>query len=173
MKRTFKNQMSIGATNTPQPLVGTTLTALINAGAGAANVAVADSTLFAVNDLCIVGAGTAAAETVKITGIPDATHISVSTANAHANGAFVQLSLAISSLYVQREDGDAAALYIGSSINMTATAYLISKLVGVAALTQPEEFSDNLILPDKKENLQEYWVYGTLNTVYTVSCGIS
>jgi hypothetical protein len=182
MKLTFPQQ-SIAATNTAQPAVGTTLTAAIAPSTipvGGSpipqSVAVASSAVFKKGWKAVIGAGTANQEVVDVVGIPDATHITIANLRAHSNGEFAQPHYPISSFFLQRVDGDTTPMWVGSSnlgSGATPTTGIMAKLTGVAASSQPQEFSSANNYGANPTNISEYWVYGTAATVYNVSLDVT
>jgi len=168
MKRTFPQQ-AIGATNTPQPVFSTTLTANLAASPTPQSIAVASSVGFKVRDKVSLGPGTATFEQADIVAIVDGTHITVIVTKAHTSGDFVGLNFPLANLYVQTKDGNSASLYVGNSPLMTDALWCISQLTKVAAAAQPVDFYDAQIYGANPGNLNEYWVYGTMGDKYTVS----
>lgn len=181
MRRAFR-YFSIGATNVAQPLIFTTLTAAVPAGtSGVQTYAVADSSVFQPNDWAIIGSSAGGdEERVLVTSIVDATHIKVVRRDnngvfiAHANGAFIRLSMACATVYVQTKDGNAAAIFVGTQGVTTAGVNATKKLQQVALAAQPTEFLDtfNADSGPNPIDVGEVWVAGTLNDQYLPSFGV-
>jgi hypothetical protein len=178
--RAFK-YVTIGTTNTAQPLIGTTLTAAVNPpGPTASQIAVsdqlttlpvADSSFFLNGDWVMLDVG-ANEERVIIQTVPDGTHIQVKgMAKAHANGTFVRLAVLTNDLYIQPKDGNTASLYVGTSSALTnAGAFAIKQLTKVTAGTQPNDFYINRGTGlGNPEDLGQYWIVGTNPDQYLAS----
>jgi len=170
---TFK-KYTIAATGTPQPLVGTTLSAAAPASPGPITVAVADASPW---DIYSLGFGAASfpliyavfdvgsfQERARVLKVVDGTHITVDQLNfAHASGKYVRLGAAVNSTYVQTTDGNTGNfLYIGNSPNMAKATmtYCIAKLAKVAALSQPTEFSDTRTFGANPSDASNWWIDG-------------
>ena len=166
MKRQFPQQ-TLGVT-LPQPVFGTTLGAATFPSAEPVSILVASSAIFEIGDRVKVGAGSATPEMAEIVQIADGTHITIATAKAHANGAFVQLSYPLSSFYLQTLDGATGHYYVGKGSAVDSTHY-IAKLVKVAADVQPVEFSDAQIYGGNPGSSEEWWINGTAGDKYAAS----
>lgn len=182
-QRAFK-YFTIAAGGTPQPLVGTTLTAAVVAQVtvpstspsdALSTLPVADSSMFLNGDWVILDStGAAGEERVQVFTVPDGTHIQVKGMKSnHANGAFVRLAQLMNSVYVQAKDGNVGALFIGtSSALVKATgAFVIAKLVQVAAGVQPVEFSSTRSGLANCDDLGQLWIDGTTADSYLPSIG--
>lgn len=176
-QRTFK-YFTIVSGGTPQPLVGTTLSAALTAPLNpdtAVNAAVADSSMFLNGDWVVLEVdGAALEERVKVFNVPDSTHIKlVGVKNSHASGAIVRLGTAINSLFVQSKDGNAAPLFIGTSSAMVKAigAFVIAKIVQVAAGTQPTELDSTRSGLANPDTMGQLWIDGTTSDSYLVSVG--
>src|SRR6185437_3074586 len=124
MQRTFSLR-TITAGGTPQPLIGTTISAPVGPftsgpSSPSISVPVVDSSIFLVGDRVIVQTVTATkAESCKVVSIPDGTHIAVDNlANARVSGDVVSLALPVNSVYVQCNPGNTGAIFIGTAPNM-------------------------------------------------------
>lgn len=192
MNRSFK-YFTIQAGGTPQPLVGSYLTAAVTAAqVAAANVngnimvpialAVADSSMFKQGDyLSVVDPGTYAMERVIVTSVPAGGNQVVVTGlqNTHPGGAYgvgawVALASLAQGIYLQGKDGNAGTLYLGTSPQMvTATGtYMMTQLKTAAAGSQPNQFATSLQGPANTEAVNEYWIDGTTGDSYLASIGV-
>lgn len=179
MLRTTK-YFSIATTGTAQPLIGTTL----GAAAGPNSnpdvpfiLQVADSSMFNGNgDWCIVGAPSAGQERLMVTGVVDGTHIQVKGVlkNSYASGAFVRLSVQVNSTYVQTQDGNAAAIFIGTADSMSTSTFAlcVAKLQNVPSGVQPTEWSDGRSGLANADDCGELWVSGTSGDKYAPTLGV-
>jgi len=179
--RAFK-YFSIGATNTPQPLIGTALSAAVTPPTSVppaiadalTTLPVTDSSMFLAGDWAMLDAsGAAAEERVQVYIVPNGTSIKVKgMLNAHASGASVRLAVLANDIYIQPADGNSAALYVGnsSSLSTTTGAFAIKKLIQTAGGTQPQEFYvSRRAAGANPEDIGQYWIAGTLNDKYLAS----
>src|SRR5277367_3283863 len=122
-QRAFK-YFSIAAGGTPQPLVGTTLTAAVVPPSNVKDPATAltllpvvDSSMFLNGDwMMLDSTGAPGEERVQVFSVPNGTSIQVKgMLQPHASGAFVRLAVLTNSLYIQTLDGNTGAIYIGTS----------------------------------------------------------
>jgi hypothetical protein len=183
MQRTFK-AFSITSGGTPQPLIGTRLTA--NAGPSATNntisIAVADSSMFQKGDWVLiqsVDGTTRPGERQLVFSVPDGTHIVLNAlSQAYVGGAFgtgdwVILANLVNSVYVQTVDGNAAAIFVGTTgMNKAGSVKVIAKLENVASGTQPVDFSNDRHVGANPETLGQYFVDGTTSDSYVPSVGV-
>jgi hypothetical protein len=184
-KRAFKS-FAIQAGGTPQPLVGTHLTASVvpgptdPQGESSVTLPIADSSMFSVGDRAyIVEVGLTLAEARMVLKVPNSTSIVVKglknqhTGGAFGTGAFVALQINVNTVYVQTINGNAAGLYIGLQGLVKATfAQVIALLQPIAAPGQPIEFSDAQNFgPDTSES-SDYWVDGNTGDSYLPSFGL-
>ena len=177
---------TITAGGTPQPLVGTTLSAATVANPGVAvKIAVADASVF---DVHMLGTATAynpgcyatvdvgsVEEMVRVLQINDSTHITVDgLKNAHASGVYIRLNMPINSTYIQTINANAAGIYIGRSPNMVKASFLfcVSILQAVGAGLQPVDFSDGRFNSFNPGNAADWWVDGTTGDGYLPSFGV-
>jgi hypothetical protein len=155
MQRTFA-YYSITA-NKPQPLLGSFVTAAVAAG---------DNAVITVNDITPFVSGQGGNWTAPYVKLVEAdgtkeercTVVKVDVANkkitvtnlANARiagglgtASFIMLATNVQGIYIQPLDGNAAALFIGTSPLMSSTtgAFCIAKLVQVAAGVQPIDLS--------------------------------
>ena len=134
--RAFK-YYTIQAGGTPQPVIGTYLTAAVTASQAAAatsvggdyhnpvTLTVADSSMFVGSTWAnLVDPSTYAVERVTVNSVPDATHVIVQglqhahPGGAYGTGAWVALGDFAQSLYIQGLDGNTGALYVGVAPQM-------------------------------------------------------
>jgi hypothetical protein len=182
-QRTFK-AFTIISGGTPQPLIGTRLTA--NAGPAATNntikIAVADSSMFQKGDWALlqsVDGTTRPGARHKVFSVPDSTHIVLnSLEQAYVGGAFgtgdwVILANLVNSVYVQTVDGNAAALFLGTTgMNTTGSVNVIAKLENVSSGTQPVDFENDRNVGANPESLGQYFIDGTTSDSYVPSVGV-
>lgn len=181
---------TIQAGGTPQPLIGTHLTAaLTQQQVTAANprehnnpitLTVSDSSMFAgFNWLNVIDPGTFATEKAMILSVPTATTVQVQgLKNAHPGGAYgtgswVALAGFAQNIYVQGLDGNAGALYFGVSPQMVKATgvFVLAKTQAVTTGTQPYEFSTSRQGLSDTETLSQYWIDGTTGDSYLPSIG--
>lgn len=179
-QRAFK-YFTITAGGTPQPLIGTLTTAAILAlPAGASpstpvSVPVSDSSMFLKGDWVIVdNSGTP--ERAFVFGVPDGTHVQLTGLQlAHASGSTVSLSILVNNIYVQTKDGNAGAIFIGTSGSMVKASgvSVITKLQQVAVGVQPTEFSSAMSgMGLNPIDVGQIWIDGTTADSYLPSLGI-
>lgn len=188
----FKN-FTIQAGGTPQPVIGTWLTAAVTqaqATAGFNNnsrqalpitLTVSDSSMFlGWNWLNVIDPGTFATEKAMIVAVPDSTHVTVQgLRNAHPGGAYgtgswVALAAFGQNVFIQAIDGNAAALFLGVTPQMVkATGVgVIFKLFQTASGTNPYTFSTSRQGLADTECLSQYWIDGTTGDGYLPSIGV-
>lgn len=180
--RSFK-YYAIGVTNTPQPLIGTTLTAAtVNTVPKQSDpsiqisITVADTTPFLPgDDAALLNTDGSGLLTVNVVSITDATHMVVQGLfrRAYPVGAYLSLATNVNSPYVQCKPGNAAAIGIGSKydVSLSTGVHLIAVLEPTTAGVQPVDFST--VRPGfmNPESLVNYWVVGTANDSYLPSFG--
>lgn len=181
MKRTFK-LYSVTNPGTPQPVVGTTSTNAVFANTAPQSVLVADSFAFRSGDYAFFGVG-ATAERVQVLRVPDATHIQVILNKNHGAGIYVTLSLAMTAVYIQRENGGAGSLYIfypdqqfsASQVPPVIAGRIkcICELKSVAVGVQPTEFSSANNFGANPDDLAYFWVDGDAADFYLPSVDIT
>lgn len=182
-ERAFK-YFTITAGGTPQPLVGTTLSAAVVAPVASGSqlavsdqlttLPVVDSSMFLKGDYAMLDSVGALEERVRVFAVIDATHIQVIGMQFnHANGAFVRLAVLANSIYVQTKDGNVGAIFIGlSSAMVKATGVqVVAKLQQVGAGVQPTEFSTTRSGLGNCDDLGQLWVDGTTADSYLPSIG--
>ena len=173
--RCFK-YFTIVAGGTPQPLVGTTLTAALSPPSQGSSVvaAVADSSMFMNGDYVMLDVG-ASRERASVYNVVDSTHITLANFNlAHANSTYVQLSGATFSVYIQTTTTNAGAIYLGNASTMVKATGVncLAQLLNVGAGIQPIDFSDNRSFGGSAIQIGDYWVDGTTGDKYLPSCGL-
>lgn len=158
MKRTFKYfAVTSGVT---QPLVGTTLGAQVNGSNASQSMLVGDSSMFRVGDYVLIGTEI---ERVRITSIPDATHIIGILTSTQLTGVAVRLWASCSNIYVQTKDGNVGNVDIGNAsvIDPTTGVGEFVELVGIAAGVQPVELREGNTTGINSQNIANYWATGT------------
>ena len=188
--RTFGSTFAVASTVTPQPLVGSWVTAGLggpsqnlltltlgtatSSGNDAANIFVPGDTAFLINP------DGSNSEAVLITAVKNNTvTLGTQTTSAaiggqnpvtvyqHASGVlgtgtFIALLANFNNVYITYEDGAVGQwLYIGNSYAMTATAHRIAKLAKVATNTMPYSYSASASSPANPFSSNEPWVLGT------------
>lgn len=175
--------MSIAATGTPQPLIGTKLTGAVAPSDAPVTVAVADSGNFEVGDTVNLydnaGGYPAATETLYIDAIPDATHVVVSlpqgqgVRGSYSTSGWLVLNVRANHLYIQSKVGNAASIWVGSDARMSSAtgAYAIAELSAVTA-GQPIEFTLQETVGRFPETPANLWVEGTAGDKFLVVLGM-
>jgi hypothetical protein len=188
MNRTTK-LFTIQAGGTPQPLVGTWITANTSPGPPDSSnntlttIPVNDSSMFKDRHgdyAYLVSASLTNPERVLVTAVPDGTHITVKNlqlarvGGVFGTGDFVSLSIAVNSCYSQNKPGNAGTLYIGTQGLVKATlANVIAQLLPFGAGVQPIEFSDTRYYGPNPGDSSDFWIDGTTGDGYLPSFGIS
>jgi hypothetical protein len=175
MVRQFKTY-SIATSSTPQPLVGTTLTAALSAQSNpdaTYTATVADSSMFFQGSFFVVGKPSTGQERVLVQAIPSGTTVTLKGVlkNSYVSTTFVTLGTAINSTYVQTKDGNAAVIYIGIGDAMSTTAY-VAKLQAVGSGSQPTEFHDGRSSAVNADDSAGWWIEGTSGDSYVPSFGV-
>lgn len=183
--RTTIGRRSVAATGTPQPLIGTTLTAAVVPSQYPVALAVADSTPFAVGDYIWIGTGSGA-ERQPVTAVGASTVTVPGLGLPHASGAFVVLDAYTTAIYVESVAGNTAALdlfYWDAAFNALAShgrkslspaasgAYplLVSQLQPVASGVQATYLSSANNYGANPDNISFWWIAGTANDLYVPS----
>lgn len=181
---------TIQAGGTPQPVIGTHLTAAVTqqvvsyANQRELNnpipLTVADSSMFVgFTWLNVIDPGTFATERAMILSVPSSTMVIVQgLKNPHPGGAvgtgsWVALGAFAQSLYIQGLDGNTGALFIGVSPQMVKAtgAFVLAKIQQVTAGSQPFEFSTSRQGLADAETVSQYWIDGTTGDSYLPSIG--
>lgn len=180
--RAFK-YTPIVTSNTPQPLIGTTLGAATTNKVGKQGdppiqitLTVVDSSFFSPgDDAALLTTAGLNPLTVSVVSIPDATHVVVLGLFlfTYASGSYLSLATNVNSPYVQCKPGNAGVIGIGSKydVNLTTGVHLIAILEPTASPTQPIDFST--VRPGfmNPESLANYWAIGTSGDYYLPSFG--
>lgn len=191
MQQAFK-YFTIQAAGTPQPLVGTWLTAalsvpVVNAAYNPTSqtytpvtLTVNDSSMFVgFNWLNVIDPGTFAVERAMILAVPSSTTVQVQgLKNAHAGGAYgtgawVALGGFAQEVTVQGLDGNTGALYVGTSPQMVKATgvFVLTKLVQTAANVEPNAIRYSQSGLAESETLSQFWIDGTTADSYLPSIG--
>lgn len=170
--RAFK-QFTIAAGGTPQPLVGTSLTAAVTPTSQDVQIAVADSSMFMVGDYAVLdtdASGAHARDRVLVTVINDSTHITVRTLTyAHANACPVAVGRTCANVYIQTTQANAGPIYVGTALlNKTGQINVISLLYQMPS-GQPIDWNQALPITANALELADYWVDGTTGDGYLPS----
>lgn len=174
---------TIGTTNTPQPLIGTHLTAATVNVVGKQSdppinisLTVADSTPFLPgDDAALLNTDGTGLLTVNVVSITDSTHVVVQGLflRAYPSGAYLSLATNVNSPYVQCKPGNTGAIGIGSKydVSLSTGVHLIALLQPTDATTQPIDLST--VRPGfmNPESLVNYWAVGTAGDAYLPSFG--
>jgi hypothetical protein len=183
---------TIQAGGTPQPLIGSHLTVAVTPGMVAAGktvggnfnqvlLTVADSSMFVGGQwMNIIDPGTYVTERVEVINCPSATTVNVQgvrfahPGGAYGTGSWVAVGDHAQNVYVQALDGNAGALYVGTSpLMVKATGvFVIVKLQLVAAGTQPYDFGTSRQGLADTEPTSQYWIDGTTGDSYLPSLGL-
>jgi hypothetical protein len=172
VKRAFKIE-SLVAAGTPQPLFGTTTTAIVGQVGtdlkSLQSIPVTDSSWFHDGDRILLDAANATVaqrEVLQVVGTPpDGTHIKVQGVQyTHASGVYVQLAVACISVFVQVKTGNTSPLVIGNNFAMVKTtgAFCLIFLYQNAA-GQPVSWSDPEYGSVNGMKTDDYWFDGTTN----------
>lgn len=183
--RAFK-KFTIVAGGTPQPLIGTTLTAAqpavgaprdVQGPTGLYTYPVADSSMFANKDWIVIGKPSTGETRLLVMAVPNATSVTVQVPRTgiptYANGTYVRLSALNNSCYVQTTQGNAGAIYVGTkdTLVIATQAFVIALLYPVTAPAQPVEFRDGRSGLANADDIGQYWVDGTTGDGYLPSFG--
>lgn len=182
--RAFKTY-TVTSTGVPQPVIGTTTTSAITAtgtsaqgqGATYVTIPVTDSSMFAIGDYAAIdnnsNTTTHVRERCRVMAVPNSTHITVEQlAYNHLSGCYVALGKAISVIYLQCLNGNAAALTLGTcGMNLTGNVNVIGA-VGPSSLAGPPY--DFTWPPGGGLNLNgvdtsDFWITGTTGDGWLVS----
>jgi hypothetical protein len=189
-QRAFK-YFTIHTTSTPQPLVGTYLTAssvlpgptlgTIQNSDTFVTLTVADSSMFQPKDPFVIQTPTGTnMEQGQVQTIVSGTSIQVKglllahTGGAFGTGEFVSLASTMNSVHVQSLDGNTGDLYIGigPAFVVSTGVGMIAKMVFVAAGTQPIEFDSTRGGLANVDSLGQLFITGTAADSYLPSFGI-
>jgi uncharacterized Zn-binding protein involved in type VI secretion len=184
--RTFK-YFTIQNTNTPQPVIGTWITAASVTpvpdfqGETLVTLAVNDNSMFTKGDNVVAQAvngtvvergkvfSTSGGNSVVVQGLKTAR-----VGGVFGTGDFLSLANQAFSLYIQSLDGALGNLSVGTSptFNPTTGVGMVLKMVKVAAASQPVEFNviRNGGTPDA-ESVGAYFITGTATDSYLPSIG--
>lgn len=183
-KRTLASgYQAIAASNTAQPLIGTTLSAAVAASSGGdvavRSYAVASSANFLKGDWIVIGSiAVGDEERLLIQSIPDATHIQVQKRDgdfiAHLINAFVRLSINVANYRVETKDGNAGVIFVGTQGVTTAGVNAEAKLQPVPGGQQPTAYSYGFASDagPNPTDIGEVWVVGTAGDSYLASAGV-
>lgn len=186
---------TIQSGGTPQPLIGSYLTAAVTqtqvTAAGMARdglvtlpitVAVADSSPFVGAQYAqIVDPTTYVTEGfLRVIAAPTSTSVLLQgilkphPGGAYGTGAWIALANYSQQIYVQAKDGNTGALYLGTSPKMVISTgvLVIAKLQTVTAGVQPTEFYTSRQGLADTEGLGQYWIDGTTGDAYLPSAGL-
>lgn len=188
MGRTWKD-FSITSGGTPQPLVGTTISANIIASPAFQSVQVADTSMFdglSGSEAFIDTFSNAEKILLKVV---DGTHISAIFTKNHTSGAAISLSMYFTGLYVQTKAGNTGSIFIFNntsqfvpqpsagvqSLTMNKTNHVLcrAELQPVTVPTQPVEISSANNYGANPDNIAYWWVDGTTGDVYLPSIDIT
>ena len=189
MQRAFK-KFTIQSGGTPQPAIGTWITASVNPGSVGGTdfqgetlttITVSDTSMFQEDDyVYIIDANLANPERCRVTDVFSSTSMEVfnmknsRTGGVFGTGAFVALSINVNSVYIQTTIGNTGAIYVGLQGIVKATfKNVIAILQQVTAPTQPIDFSDSRTFagPNISQS-SDFWVDGTSGDGYLPSLGI-
>lgn len=179
-------KFTVTAGGTPQPLIGSYITATTAVpgadfqGETLTNLPVNDSSMFEPGDMVLVQTVTnTVIERVRVQSVPDTTHIKVRglvntrTGGAFGTGDFVSLAVVVNWFYVQCIPGNAGTLYLGTAGLVKATlANVIAQLLPFGAAVQPIDFSDARTWGPNASDISDIWVDGNTGDGYLPSVGI-
>jgi hypothetical protein len=182
MNRTFK-KFTVQTGGTPQPLVGTyvTATAIPSAldpqGQTFTTLAVNDSSMLLQGDYVVLQSVTYTnKELVPVQKIVSGTSIVVRNSvltrvgGAFGTGDFVSLAIPVNGVFIQATPGNAGLLYIGTVGLVKATEVnVIATLQNFAAGVQPIFYNDSRYYTADPCNASDLWVDGTTGDGYLPS----
>ena len=186
MIRAFK-YFSIAAGGTPQPLIGTTISAAVGPVAGVSPpnpnntlaLTVADNSMFSVGDWGVIGKPSSGEERLLIQSKSGTTTVTVrlpkdGLVNAYGSGSYFRLSNQMNSVYIQGLDGNTGPLYVGTGDAMVKATgvLLIAKLQQVATNSQPIDFHDGRSGLANADDCGALWIDGTTGDKYLPSIGV-
>jgi len=185
VNRTFK-KYTIQAGGTPQPVVGTWLTATTAPTAAdpegeiLTNFPVNDSSMFQPGDYAqFIKANLTAIELGRVQKVPDGTHITVRgiaqtrVGGAFGTGDFVALALPANKTYIQSTPGNTGLLFLGTIGLVKATfANVIETLQNIVGGTQPTDYSDARYYSADPVNIADLWIDGSTGDGYLPSYGV-
>lgn len=192
VNRAFK-YYTIQGGGTPQPIIGTRLTAAVTANVAAQalswdqninnpiTLTVADSSMFVRGDYVnVIDPSTYVTERGMVATVTDGTHIQATgilkahPGGAYGTGAWVALGAFAQSLYVQAKDANTGSLFIGAGPQMVSSTgvLVIAKIVAVATGLQPYDFSTSRQGLANEETMSQYWIDGTTGDSYLPSLGV-
>ena len=186
MNRTF-SQFTIVSGGTPQPVVGTYISATTAPGTPDPQgetltiLPVGSSAMFLVGDYALIQTITyTVPEWVRVQKVPDGTHITVKglantrTGGAFGTGDFVSLAIPVSRTYVQDKPGNTGNIFIGTvGMSKSTLVKVIAQLVPFTGSTQPIEYSDTRFSSANTMNSSDLWLDGTTADAYQPSFGIT
>jgi hypothetical protein len=182
MNRTFK-KFTINTTSTPQPLVGSYLTAGASPsapdpqGETISTLTVADTSMFLQGDYALLLSATYTnKEFVRVQKIVSSTSmiirgsVLVRTGGAFGTGDFISLAIPVNGVFVQATPGNNALLYVGTlGMTVTGEVNVIASLQNFAAGTQPINYSDSRYYTADPMGASDLWIAGTSGDGYLPS----
>lgn len=185
--RAFK-EFTIVAGGTPQPLVGTTITAAVGPVAYPTGVpgpnallslTVADNSMFGPGDWGILGKPSTGEQRLQIMSISSTTIVKVlvpypgGITGTYLSGAYFRLGNAINSVFIQTIVGNSGAIYVGTKDTMAKAGYVfcVAVLEPVSS-GQPTDFSDDRSAALDPDDIGQLWVDGTTSDGYLPSYGV-
>jgi hypothetical protein len=182
MNRTFKT-FTINTTSTPQPLVGTYITAAGTPigpdfqGEQITTLTVSDTSMFLQGDYVLLQSATYTnKELVRVQKVTNSTTMVirgstlVRTGGVFGTGDFVSLAIPVNGVFVQATPGNAALLYIGTvGMVVSGEVKVIASLQNFAAGTQPVYYNDSRYYTADPMGASDLWIAGTSGDGYLPS----
>jgi hypothetical protein len=186
--RAFK-EYTIVAGGTPQPLIGTTITAAVGPVAypqgipgpnALLSITVADNSMFQSGDWAMIGKPSTGEERLQVMSISSTTIVKAlvpypgGLTGTYLSGAYFRLGNAINSSFIQTIIGNSGAIYIGTKDTMVKAGYVfvVATLEPVTGTTQPTYFSDDRTAALDPDDIGQLWVDGTTGDGYLPSYGV-
>lgn len=191
MLRSFK-KFTIVAGGTPQPLIGTTLTAAVGpvakpgdfvGASGQFTLPIADSSIFLPGDWLVLGKPSTGEERFQVLSVPTTTSVVIliptttpnwGIKNTYASGSYVRLGSVTNSTYIQTTQANAGPIYVGTKDTMVKAtqAFCVALLYNQASPIQPIDFHDGRSGLANCETIGQIWVDGTTGDGYLPSMGV-
>lgn len=184
--RSYK-QFAILLGGSPQPLVGTFITATTAPnppanpdGSSITTLPVSDSSmLMGGEDVFICSPTFTNPERTRVFKVVDGTHIQVKglrftrTGGAVGTGDWISVGALVNSVYVQSLAGNAGLLYLGNQgLNKTGLVHVVTTMFNVTT-GQPTDFTDIRRGAPDSTDACDWWIDGTTNDKYQASFGIN
>jgi hypothetical protein len=186
MNRTSK-KFTIQASGTPQPVVGSYVTATTvagtpdNQGETLTSLPINDSSMFLQGDYVLaISAALTNPQVGRVQKVVNSTTINVRgltltrTGGVFGTGDFVALFLPVNRTYIQSTPGNTGLLFVGTAGLVKGTfVNVIATMQNFAAGTQPIEYSDTRYYAADPMNASDLWIDGSTGDGYLPSYGVA